>query len=180
MNPNNSYVDIEALLQTEMAESIATKDLRLKDGKGDAYNLENAHVEFAFTNIENNYVRLWISSKSGEAKDLGIVYALYCLGAKEILTELMVLDESWSNEKKVIHYLKCYNKAIIEGFFDAAIAGDFAWKADYDELELEAKRLQRLYYKLSDQKHPEASAIWKKRSKGDMTWMDDVKRLTAI
>ncbi len=179
MNPNSSFVNIQALLETHLAEAMTSKNLRFEDRKGNAKIVSNEYVEFAFTNVENNYVRLWVSSKSDEAKDLGIVYVLYCLGAKEILADLMALDESWSNQEKVIHYLKCYNKAIVEGFFDAAISGDFAWKADYDQLEKEAKRLLNLYYKLDDAKHPEADGIWDKRIKGDMTWMDDVKRLTS-
>jgi hypothetical protein len=163
--------------QKYMEPSIEKFGLTLVREGGDVAWLHNAHCTIRLENVDNDYVRFEFSRVDAPEECWEFADFLDCMYEGRGMELRPLPPKDFESEAKFVFMLEKYNALILEGYFDAPLAGDFSWIPKYIAAQAEYKRLASARYDLEESGHPEAVAILHKKIKGDPSWMDDVRRI---
>jgi hypothetical protein len=179
MNPQNTYFDLPSFVNRYMAESIEKYHFDQEKGYGDVLLLSNPHciiflqnfgegVGFSFSSKELPDVKHHLTEYLDAMMEGG--YYRYCPKAPEGL----------GMEESFVRMLRGYNGALMADALAAPLGGDFSWVEKLVAYNEERARLGQELTRLEViDEHPESDAIWHKKLNGDLTWMDDVRRILA-
>jgi len=178
MDSQNTYFDLASFVNRYMAESIERYQFHQEKGFGDILTLSNPKciiylqnfgegVGFSFASKELPDVKHHLTEYLDALMEGG--YYRYCPKAPEGL----------GREESFVRMLRGYNGALMADALAAPLGGDFSWVEKLVAFNEECERLVGELHNLLDLENPEGDAIWEKRSNGDLTWMDDVRRILA-
>jgi hypothetical protein len=175
----NRYFDMTTYAQKYLGPVIDKFDLRVEPKGGDLTWLLNNDCLIQLQNIDNDYVRFEFCSPSKPEELWEFAEYLDCQFEGRGMQLRPLPPRNYDAEAKFIFMLEKYNELLLEGYFDIPLSGDFTWGPRYLALQLETRRLSIARGRLERQGHPEADSILVKELAGDLTWMQDVKRILA-
>ena len=162
-----------------MGSAIAHCRLNGPGGGGFVASLSNDHCVIELENVDNDYVRFEFHRPGEKEPRWELADYLDCRfaaqgGAFKLRPEP---SEDLSNQEKFEWYLQRFDEVLVLGYLDAPLSGDYSWEGQYREAQEEYKRLSVELSRLSDAGLDPEGSIWRKRRKGDLTWMDEVRGL---
>lgn len=179
MNSQNTYFDLPSFVKRYMVEGIEKYNFVLGKGYGDIVTLTNSHCIIELQNFGEGVGFAFGAISDPETKvSLGeFLNAFVEGGRKKYWPES---PQGIELEQKFIDDMLAFNLVLTSEILAAPLSGDFSWipklaayNEEYSRLSQELSRLEII------DEHPESDAIWSKKLNGDLTWMDDVRRILA-
>jgi hypothetical protein len=180
LSPSRNEAHILPLVTARIAPAIDRHSLA---ARRDAYNeaiLENSICRVNFSGLYEDRVLCRFSSKKhGGGKDFDLSLYLYVRFGDWALELLPCPDDSWDDEKRVLHYLDGFNALLLDGWLQEPLEGDFSWVADYRRIEAEGHALLPMLDSIKTMDLAAWTAIRVKLAASDHSWMNDARDFIA-
>lgn len=178
MNPRNTSFDLPSFANRCMREGIEKYQFLQGKGFGDVLTLSNPHCIIYIQNFGEGLGFSFAASADPDTKfSLSMYLNAFVKGGRGKYWPEP--SQALEFEQQFIHSLECFNVILTSAILSSPLSGDFSWvsrlKAFEDEYEMLADNLNDLVYL----EHPEGNALFEKRMCGDLTWMDEVRRILA-
>ncbi|MBK9451004.1 MAG: hypothetical protein IPN95_16675 [Bacteroidetes bacterium] len=179
MNPQNTYFDLASFVNRYMVESIDKYHFLQGKGHGDILTLTNSHCIIYLQNFGEGVGFSFAAISDPETEfSLSEYLDAFVQGGRQKYWPKPPQDIDL--EQKLIDDMLAFNLVLTSEVLALPLAGDFSWSSkltayneEYSRLGQELTRLEVI------DEHPECDAIWRKNLNGDLTWMDDVRRILA-
>lgn len=178
MNPLNISFDLPSFANHYMREGIEKYQFIQGKGFGDVLTLSNANCIIYIQNFGEGLGFSFAASGDPETQfSLSRYLDAFVEGGR---------GKYWPEppqalefEQQFIHSLKCFNVILTSEVLSPPLGGDFSWVSRLKAFEDEYRRLANELNDLVILEHSEGNALFEKRMNGDLTWMDDVRRILA-
>ncbi len=179
MGSPNTYFDLPSFVNRYMVEGIEKYKFLQGKGYGDVLNLSNSHCIIELQNFGEGVGFAFAAISDPETKfSLGEYLNAFVEGGRQKYWPKP--PQGMDFQQKFINDLLAFNLVLTSETLAAPLAGDFSWVPKLAAFNEEFSRLSKELTRLEIvDEHPESDAIWNKKSDGDLTWMDDVRRILA-
>ncbi len=161
-----------------MVEGIEKYQFLQGKGYGDVLTLSNTQCIIYLQNFGEGVGFSFAAVADPETKfSLGSYLDAFVAGGKIGLCPK--LPKGLDFEQKFIHDLQGFNTVLTSEALAAPLSGDFTWSPKYLAFTSELEMLGRELNNLLDINEDEYMPIWRRKRDGDLTWMDDVRRILA-
>lgn len=178
MSSQNTYFDLPSFVSRYMLEGIEKYHFLQGRRNGDVVTLTNPHciiylqnfgegIGFKFAAIADPETKFSLSKYLDAFVDGG--RQKYCPEPPQGL----------DLEKQFVLVLQGYNAVLTSKALAVPLSGDFTWVPNLISFNVEYEMLEGHLFDLIDLEHPDGLALRKKWSIGDLTWMQDVKRILS-
>lgn len=179
MSSQNTFFDLPSFVNRYMVEGIEKYQFIQGKGSGDVLTLTNAYCIIELKNFGEGVGFAFAAISDPETKfSLGEFLNAFVEGGRQKYWPKP--PQGMDLEQKFINDLLAFNLVLTSEILALPLGGDFSWSPKLASFKEEFSRLSQALTRLEIiDEHPESDAIWKKKSDGDLTWMDDVRRILA-
>ena len=177
MSSQNTYFDLPSFVNRYMVESIEKCHFLQGKGHGDVLTRTNSHCIIYLQNFGEGVGFAFAAIADPETEfSLSEYLDAFVEGGRQKYWPKP--PQGMDNEQKFINDLLAFNLVLTSETLAMPLSGDFSWipkltayNEEYSRLGQELTRLEVI------DEHPECDDIWRKNLNGDLTWMDDVRRI---